>query len=65
MDAERWCAFDVAQNPFQHTGVNLSRSMHVEAHLLHGEGDVGPCEGECYRPVTCTAASTFYYYTKS
>lgn len=37
-------ALEVAKDALQQGGMSISWSMHMEAHLLDGVGDVGPCQ---------------------
>jgi hypothetical protein len=39
-------ALKVAKNPLGSSKVNFPRIMHVKADLLHGVGDVRPCESQ-------------------
>jgi hypothetical protein len=52
-------AAEVAQDPLESGEMGLPWSVHMEAHLLDGVGDVGAGEGEevleraCHAPVRC------------
>jgi hypothetical protein len=42
--AEVWCPVKIAQAALHGREVGLPRVVHVQTDLLHGIGDVGPCE---------------------